>query len=285
MGQARARHCQMPPQAPVWPSAPRERVRCPDHTGRRMVRGRPTGQLWTPLVQPTHGTECGAETLTDTVPPARLPSPRPAPGCSFSECRAPSWGPESPLTLDAPLAQTRSCWRELGSSLTGPRATGDPPKGTMAVMSPWVARGLWGEGRPGARRVPLASPQPHRSHTKTPTPLLPLPAECQNHTQAPSVHLLPPKPAGPLAPGQGRVHLPGHGGGPAGCPLLLGGERAAPRRGLGGGTHLAHERLLEPEQPPGPAQVPVGLRLQRHLHTEWPLPAVTGDPDGSERTW
>uniref|UniRef100_A0A4W2DQL0 Ig-like domain-containing protein n=1 Tax=Bos indicus x Bos taurus TaxID=30522 RepID=A0A4W2DQL0_BOBOX len=186
----------MPPQAPVWPSAPRERVRCPDHTGRRMVRGRPTGQLWTPLVQPTQGTECGAETLTDTVPPARLPCPQPAPGSSFSECRAPSWGPESPLTLDAPLAQTRSCWRELGSSLTGPRATGDPPKGTMAVMSPWVARGLWGEGRPGARRVPLASPQPHRSHTKTPTPLLPLPAECQNHTQAPSVHLLPPTPQG-----------------------------------------------------------------------------------------
>jgi len=93
------------------------------------VRGRPTGQLWTPLVQPTHGTECGAETLTDTVPPARLPCPQPAPGSSLSECRAPSWGPESPLTLDAPLAQTRSCWRELGSSFTGPRATGDPPRG------------------------------------------------------------------------------------------------------------------------------------------------------------
>ena len=55
VGQARAGHCQMPPQAPVWPSAPRERVRCPDHTGRCMVRGRPTGQLWTPMVQPTLG--------------------------------------------------------------------------------------------------------------------------------------------------------------------------------------------------------------------------------------
>ena len=55
VGQARAGHCQMPPQAPVWPSAPREWVRCPDHTGRCMVRGRPTGQLWTPMVQPTLG--------------------------------------------------------------------------------------------------------------------------------------------------------------------------------------------------------------------------------------
>lgn len=65
-----------------------------------------------------------------------------------------------------------------------------------ALLEATESRGPWGEGRPGARRVPLASPQPHRPPTKTPTPLLPLPAECQNHTQAPSVHLLPPTPQG-----------------------------------------------------------------------------------------
>lgn len=52
------------------------------------MRGRPTGQPWAHLVQPA----CGAETLTEMVPPAGPPSPLPAPGSSLSEGQAPSCG-------------------------------------------------------------------------------------------------------------------------------------------------------------------------------------------------
>lgn len=238
--------------------------------GLRMLGGLSPGCLW-------H--------LEETLTPPALhsaghqPQPDRSPDTSVSK---------GPLQRSVPWdrgGEGQSAFRGTGNSLLARETPGqwwaDPcPLHCWKQQSPGVYRERAGLGLGGCHWPALNPPAPQpRQHLSSP------PHRVSEPHPGPQRPPAAPAPAGPLAFGQGRVHLPGHRGGPAGCPLLLGGERAAPWRGRGGETHLAHERLLEPQQPPGPAQVPVGLGLQRHLHTERPWPAVTSVPDGTERAW
>ena len=220
--------------------------------------------------------------------------------------RSPDTGmSKGPLQRSVPWDRGKKCGVLLGALETACLQARPQPSGgqTPALCNSGsnrvqgsLGRGLaW--GRAGAAGQPSTPPPPPRPpHLSSPspqtvrtTPRPPASTCCPQPPRASGSWTRPSSPAwprgrprhSPASPGR----WPGHGAGPATRPLLLGGERAAPQRGPGGGAHLAHERLLEPEQPPGPAQVPVGLGLQRHLHTERPRPAVAGDPDGSERTW
>ena len=103
------------------------------------MRGRPTGQLGTPLVQPTHGTECEAETLTEAVPPARLPYPHLhlAPASLSAGCPAGAQSHPSPWMHPWPRAGAAGGSWAIPSLAPGLLAT--LQEATMAVMSPWAA--------------------------------------------------------------------------------------------------------------------------------------------------
>uniref|UniRef100_A0A8C6FS11 Ig-like domain-containing protein n=1 Tax=Moschus moschiferus TaxID=68415 RepID=A0A8C6FS11_MOSMO len=65
-------------------------------------------------------------------------------------------------------------------------------RGAHPIWIPVARTQLCGRGWPAQ----LRGMDREEGQTETPTPFLPLPTECQNHTQTPSVRLLPPPPLG-----------------------------------------------------------------------------------------